>query len=60
MSAKQARKTAFIAIGALMLFYFGYGFTHPEKHKTRAQRINSINAAPRISMSFSLTNTPGQ
>ena len=57
MSTKQVRKTALVATGVLMLFYLVYGYTHPEKHKGRAQRIGGVNASPRVSMSFTLSNT---
>ena len=46
-----------IGIGVLAIFYIGVGLTHPERTKTRAQRINVVNAMPRVVMSWTLSNT---
>ena len=57
MNTKRALKGALIVIGVLSLFYIGVGLTHPERTKARAQRIGTVNAAPRAVMSSSLSNT---
>ena len=41
-----------------MLLYVAYGLTHPPRDKARAQRITAVNAAPRVSMTFSTSDLP--
>jgi hypothetical protein len=50
---KRALNAVLVLTGILMLLYIGYGLTHPEKPKGRAQRINSVNSAPRITLILS-------
>ena len=57
MNTKLALRGVLIVIGILILVYIGAALTHPEKTKTRAQRIQSVNAAPRMVMSQTLSNT---
>jgi len=58
MNAKRARKSALGLMGVLMLLYVAYGLTHPPRDKARAQRITAVNAAPRVSMTFSTSDLP--
>lgn len=57
MNTKLAFRGVLIVIGILSLAYIGAGLTHPEKTKFRAQRIGSVNAAPRVVLSATLSNT---
>ena len=59
MNTKRVLKGLLIVLGVLMLFYIGVGLTHPAKTKARAQRIGSVNAAPRVVISMTLSNTTG-
>ncbi len=59
MNTKLALKGILIIIGVLILccVCYEYGLTHPARTKARAQRIGSVNAAPRIVMSQTLSRT---
>lgn len=59
MTAQQSYKSALLTAGFLMLFYLAYALAQPPpRAKARGQRISSVNAAPRLSMSFTLSNAP--
>jgi len=59
MNAKRAWKRALAVAGVLLLLYIGYSlFPNPAKVKGRAQRITGVNAAPRLSISFTVSNAP--
>jgi hypothetical protein len=58
MNTKRASKNALAIIGALMLFYIGYGLTHPPTPKARAARFTGLNAAPPVTVSFPVSNAP--
>ena len=57
MNTKRVLKGVLLLLGVLILCYIYYGFTHPARTKARAQRIGSVNAAPRLVMSMTLSNT---
>jgi hypothetical protein len=52
-------KALLVGVGVLMMccLCYEYRLTHPAKAKTRALRISSVNAAPRVVMSVALSNT---
>ena len=58
MNTKLALRGVLIVIGILILFCIVASLTPPAKTKTkaRAQRINFVNAAPRVVMSSTLSN----
>jgi hypothetical protein len=60
MNTKLALRGGLIVIGILSLVYISAGLTHSEKTKARAQRIRSVNAAPRVVISSTLSNTTAQ
>ena len=59
MNTKRVLKGVLLLLGVLILcsVYYDYGLSHPARTKARAQRIGSVNAAPRVVMSMPLTNT---
>lgn len=56
-SNSRGVRIVLVAIGVLSLFYIAAGLAHPAKTKVRALRINSVNAAPRVVRSSTLSNT---
>lgn len=59
MNTKRVSKGVLLLLGVLILccVYYDYGLTHPVKPKTRALRIGSVNAAPRVVTSPVLSRT---
>jgi hypothetical protein len=59
MNTKRVLKGVLLLLGVLILcsVYYDYGLSHPARTKARAQRIGSVNAAPRVVMSTTLSNT---
>ena len=59
MNTKRALQGGLLLLGVLILccVYYDYGLSHPGRTKTRAQHIGSVNAAPRVVMSMTLSNT---
>ena len=59
MNTKRALKGVLPLLGFLILccVYYDYGLSHPARAKARAQHIGSVNAAPRVVMSMTLSNT---
>ena len=57
MKTKRGLKAVLVLTGVLILFYIGYGLTHPARTKARAQRINAVNNVARVSMILTPTNT---
>ena len=59
MNTKLALRGVLIVIGILSLFCIVASLMPPvTKTKAQAQRINSVNAAPRVVISSTLSNTP--
>jgi hypothetical protein len=56
MNTKRALTGVLVAAGILILFCL-LPPTHPRRDKARAPRITTVNAPPRLSMSFALSNT---
>ncbi len=59
MNTNRVVKGIPLLLGVLILcgVCYEYGLTHPARTKVRAQRIGSVNAAPRVVMSATLSNT---
>jgi hypothetical protein len=57
MGEKRAIVSALVLVGVLVLVY-PHRITNPARIKARTQHITGVNAAPRITMSFILSNTP--
>jgi hypothetical protein len=59
MNTKRVLKGVLLLLGVLILcsVYYDYGLTHPARTKARVQRIGSVNAAPRVVLSTTLSNT---
>jgi len=51
-------RSAQLIVAVVGLLYVSYGMSHPVRTKARTQRINFVNAAPRLTFSFSLSNAP--
>ncbi len=59
MSSQRSNAGALVTAGILMLFYLAYGLAQPPPMaKARVQRINAVNAAPRLALSFNWSNAP--
>ena len=56
MNTKQALKIVLPLLGALILCSLMIPAIPPAKTKARAQRIGSVNAAPQVVMSLTLSN----
>ena len=57
MNMKQVLKRVLLLLGVLILCSLFMSAISPAKTKTRAQRIGSVNAAPRVVISMPLSNT---
>jgi hypothetical protein len=59
MGTNRVLKGVLLLVGVLILccVHYDYGLTHPSRTKTRALRIGPVNAAPRVVMSMTSSNT---
>ena len=58
MHQKRTLRFAQLIVAVVGLLYVSYGMSHPVRNKARTQRNNVVNAAPRLTFSFSLSNAP--
>jgi hypothetical protein len=53
MNKKWDLRGALLLSAVLMVFYIGYGLTHPTRIHGRVQRVNSVNMVRSVSINLS-------